>query len=126
MAGFAMMGLDYEAGTGPLNLSLLTEYRGNSYAIGGDTNAVTIANFMKRYNPNVKGASVLSHLASFCHGTNCNFPLSACKSFSIFLSLLKFNSRNLVRPLKDNLNAGQSGAIAMNLDYELNYLIPRK
>ena len=32
----------------------------------------------------------------------------------------------LDRPLRDNLNAGQSGATAMNLDYELNYLIPRK
>ncbi|KAI9259803.1 SGNH hydrolase-type esterase domain-containing protein [Helicostylum pulchrum] len=107
MAGFAMMGLDYEAGSGALNLSLISEYRGNSYAIGGDTNAVTLANFMKKYNPTVKGASVLSHLASICHGPLCGFPITA------------------YRPLKDNLNAGQSGAIAMNLNYELDYLIPR-
>lgn len=33
---------------------------------------------------------------------------------------------NADRPLRDNLNAGQSGAIAMNLNYELDYLIPRK
>lgn len=31
----------------------------------------------------------------------------------------------LDRPLRDNLNAGQSGAVAMNLDFELDYLIPR-
>ncbi|CEG64872.1 hypothetical protein RMATCC62417_01772 [Rhizopus microsporus] len=31
----------------------------------------------------------------------------------------------LDRPLRDNLNAAQSGAMAMNLDYELDYLIPR-
>lgn len=29
-------------------------------------------------------------------------------------------------PLRDSLNAAQSGAVAMNLDYELEYLIPRK
>ncbi|KAG2210295.1 hypothetical protein INT47_003280 [Mucor saturninus] len=106
MAGFAMNGLDYEGG-GILNLSLVSEYRGNSYAIGGDTGAITLANFVKKYNPNVKGASVLSHIVSYCGGNNCKAPLS------------------LYRPLKDNLNAGQSGATAMNLDYELDYLIPR-
>jgi phospholipase B1 len=78
MAGFAMMGIDYD-GSGILNLSLISEYRGNSYAIGGDTNSVTIANFMKKYNPNVKGASVLSHLVSYCSGDLCTFPLSRCK-----------------------------------------------
>lgn len=76
-----MMGLDYEAGSGALNLSLISEYRGNSYAIGGDTNAVTLANFMKKYNPNVQGASVLSHLASICHGPLCGFPVTACKFY---------------------------------------------
>lgn len=29
-------------------------------------------------------------------------------------------------PNDDQLNAAQSGAIAMNLDHELDYLIPRK
>ncbi|KAI9477877.1 MAG: hypothetical protein EXX96DRAFT_229104 [Benjaminiella poitrasii] len=106
MAGFAMMGVDYE-GSGALNLSLVSEYRGNSYAIGGDSGAVTLANFIKKYNPDVKGASVLSHVVSFCSADTCGFPTSA------------------YRPLKDNLNAGQSGALAMNLDYELDYLIPR-
>lgn len=78
MAGFAMMGVDYE-GSGILNISLLSEYRGNSYAIGGDTNAVTIANFMKKYNSKIQGASVLSHLASLCNGKTCGFPASLCK-----------------------------------------------
>lgn len=32
----------------------------------------------------------------------------------------------LDRPLRDNLNAAQSGAMAMNLQFELDYLIPRK
>lgn len=78
MAGFAMMGIDYE-GAGIFNLSLVSEYRGNSYAIGGDTGAVTLSNFMKRYQPNVKGASVLSHLVSFCNGDTCGFPATICK-----------------------------------------------
>lgn len=33
---------------------------------------------------------------------------------------------SLDRPAKDNFNAAQYGAIAMNLNYELDYLIPRK
>lgn len=73
-----MMGVDYE-GSGVVNLSLVSEYRGNSYAIGGDTDAVTLANFVKKYNPAVKGASLLRHLVSYCSGTLCTFPLSRCK-----------------------------------------------
>lgn len=86
MAGFAMNGLDYEGG-GILNLSLVSEYRGNSYAIGGDTGAITLANFVKKYNPNVKGASVLSHIVSYCGGNNCKAPLSLCKSCMTLLNL---------------------------------------
>ncbi|KAI8984114.1 hypothetical protein BDF20DRAFT_816011 [Mycotypha africana] len=77
MAGFAMMGIDYE-GSGVVNFSLVSEYRGNSYGIGGDSGAITLANFMKKYQPKVKGASVLSHLVSYCSNDLCGFPLSAC------------------------------------------------
>lgn len=88
MAGFAMMGINYEeGGTGVLNLSLISEFRGDSYAMGGDTNSITIPNFMKKYNPNVKGASVLSHIVSYCSGETCGFPASICKS--LIFSLLK-------------------------------------
>jgi hypothetical protein len=81
MAGFAMMGVDYDVGgNGLLNFSAISEYRGNSYAIGGDTGALTLANFVKRYNPNVQGASVLSHLVSYCSGNTCGFPETICKS----------------------------------------------
>lgn len=84
MAGFAMMGIDYE-GAGILNLSLVSEYRGNSYAIGGDTGAVTLSNFMKNYQPNVQGASVLSHIVSYCSGDTCGFPETLCKYIGAFL-----------------------------------------
>lgn len=80
MAGFGMMGVDY-SGTGLLNLSTIYEYRGSSYGIGGDTGAITLTNFAKRYNANIKGASVLSHLASICSGSTCSFPLSLCKFY---------------------------------------------
>lgn len=69
MAGFAMMGIDPE-GTGILNFSALTEYRGNSYGIGGDSDAVTLATFVKHYSPNVQGASRGNGLVSFCNGEN--------------------------------------------------------
>ncbi|KAI8876826.1 hypothetical protein K501DRAFT_199541 [Backusella circina FSU 941] len=106
MAGFAMMGVDYNA-TGALNLSLISEYRGNSYAMGVDTGAVTLPNFVKHYNSKVQGGSILSHIVSYCQGTTCGFP------------------ETLYRPLRDILNGAQSGGLAMNLDYELDYLIPR-
>ncbi|CAO0790873.1 unnamed protein product [Mucor circinelloides] len=105
MAGFAIMGVDDRV-FGARDISLVTEYRGDSYAIGGDPNAITIANFMKRFNPNLQGASVFSHLASVCKEGDCKFPDS------------------VYHPLLDKSNAAQSGAVAMNLDYELDYLIP--
>jgi len=51
-AGFGILGLD----------GGLDEYRGLSGPIGGDTDAVTIPNFIKYYNPTVIGASVGQHL----------------------------------------------------------------
>lgn len=83
MAGFAMNGIDYE-GSGPLNLSMVSEYRGNSYAMGTDTNAVTLANFVKKYNPGVKGGSILSHIVSYCSAKNCGLPLSLCKFYILY------------------------------------------
>ncbi|KAI8875869.1 hypothetical protein K501DRAFT_299157 [Backusella circina FSU 941] len=106
MAGFAMMGVDYNI-TGVLNTSTATEFRGNSYAVGADSGAVTLPNFVKKFNPLIRGGSVLSHEASLCYGALCGFPLTA------------------YRPLRDNLNGAQSGSLAMNLDIQLDYLINR-
>lgn len=47
----------------------------------------------------------------------------------MFLFMLNFFSlklKNLDIPNQDFLNAAQSGAIAKNLDHEVNYLIARK
>ncbi|KAI7882453.1 hypothetical protein K492DRAFT_160574 [Lichtheimia hyalospora FSU 10163] len=70
MAGFALMGID-EEGSGILNISAITEYRGHSWAIGGDNGAVTMANFVKRYSSSLQGPSVGSHLAEICNGLFC-------------------------------------------------------
>ncbi|KAI8368206.1 uncharacterized protein BYT42DRAFT_503695 [Radiomyces spectabilis] len=103
MAGFAMMGIN-EAGTGIVNFSSVTEFRGHSYAVGGDKGAVTVPNFLKHYSKSVKGASVGSHIVSYCGADTC---------LAVY------------RPLRDNLNAAQSGAVAKNLQTELDYLISR-
>ncbi|KAG1047236.1 hypothetical protein G6F43_010304 [Rhizopus delemar] len=108
MAGFVMMGIpEGKELTSILKLDFIREYRGNSYIMGGDTDAITLANFIKYYNPNVYGSSTSSHLLSLCHGPLCIPPLT------------------LYRPVRDNLNAAQSWSLAANLDYELDYLIPR-
>lgn len=78
MAGFAMNGIDYE-NSGILNLSLISEYRGDSYAVGGDKGAITFPNFIKRYNPGLHGASTHSHIISFCTNPYCGLPTSYCK-----------------------------------------------
>lgn len=70
MAGFALMGID-EDGSGILNISAITEFRGHSWAIGGDNGAVTMANFVKRYSSSLQGPSVGSHLAEICNGLLC-------------------------------------------------------
>ncbi|KAG1052736.1 hypothetical protein G6F43_005147 [Rhizopus delemar] len=110
MAGFAMMGVakrEETPGVIEFDFDFVREFRGNSYGIGGDDGAVTLANFIKYYNSNVSGASTSSHLVSLCYGPFC----------------VPYLSR--YRPVKDNFNAAQYGAIAMNLNYELDYLIPR-
>ncbi|KAI9496150.1 hypothetical protein BDB00DRAFT_738428, partial [Zychaea mexicana] len=104
MAGFALEGNDPD-GSGILNISSITEYRGQSWGIGGDPGAVTLGNFVNHYNASLEGPSVGNHIATICHGAFC-------------LDAFRFKN-------KDMLNAALSGAIAMNLEDELDYLIPR-
>ncbi|KAI7904752.1 uncharacterized protein BX663DRAFT_431471 [Cokeromyces recurvatus] len=101
MAAFAAEGIQ---GSSIINISSIYENRGISYGGGGDPGAVTLPNFIKRYNPKVKGASVGDHLAEICYGI-------ICPPFQY-------------RPSKDLLNAAQSAAMAPNIDHQLDYLIP--
>lgn len=121
MAGFAMMDVGYNVGgTGALHLSLISEYRGNSYGIGMDTSAVTLANFVKNYRPNLLGGSVLSHVVSFCSGNECGLPETLCKHSFCLQGIIFVTNLHCCfyvdRPFRDNLNGAQSGALA---SYEL-------
>ncbi|GAB5585328.1 hypothetical protein Unana1_00228 [Umbelopsis nana] len=98
-AGFAAKGIQ---GPTIVNLANLNEDRGVSFAIGGDSGALTLATLMKYYQPALKGASLGEHL--LCSGTTCP-PFQ-------------------YRPASDVLNAAQSAGVASNLQHELDYLIP--
>ncbi|KAI8971232.1 hypothetical protein BDB01DRAFT_811815 [Pilobolus umbonatus] len=106
MSGFGMMGINH-AGSGVYNLSFISDYRGESYLMGGNPMAVSVANFMQHFNPNIHGASLDQHITSLCSGLDCDLPMS------------------MYYPFKDNLNAAQTGSLAMNLQHQLDYLIPR-
>ena len=71
-----------------------TEERGKSWAMGGDTNVASLANFLGRYSPNLQGASVGSHFVEVCADY-------FCPSAHV--------------PAIDHLNAAQSGAWGQNL-----------
>jgi len=92
-AGFGIMG----------RAGLLNEYRGLSWSIGADKNATTLPNYVKRYNPNVVGGSVGSHLMTLCYDYLCP-------------------SRHY--PKTDILNGAESGAYVMNMaDSQVDYLV---
>lgn len=81
---------------------VLNEYRGISWAMGGDAGAVSIANMMKKYSPDLVGASLGEHLVNVCYGPLCpNFQYQA---------------------KKDQFNAARSGSLAMNLMDQAKYL----
>ncbi|RKP26172.1 hypothetical protein SYNPS1DRAFT_28124 [Syncephalis pseudoplumigaleata] len=86
-----------------LDLKRVFEFRGVSYAAGGDPGAVTLPNGFRRYQPNLVGASVGDHLVEVCYGP-------VCPPFQY-------------QPEKDRLNAAQSGVMAQNLKNEVYYLI---
>jgi len=43
----------------------LHEFRGKSWSMGGDANSTTLPNFIKHYNPHLKGYSEGQHEVSF-------------------------------------------------------------
>ncbi|KAI7871370.1 uncharacterized protein EV154DRAFT_431606 [Mucor mucedo] len=96
-AGFGILSIDKSDPSLVNMLDVFKEYRGLSYSIGGEEGAFTIPNYVKHYQPNVTGYSVGVHLAESCND----------------------------QPNQDMLNAAQSGAVAKNLDHEVNYLLER-
>ncbi|EPB86320.1 hypothetical protein HMPREF1544_06859 [Mucor circinelloides 1006PhL] len=90
---------------GPLGLAhpnALTEHRGLNYMMGGDPDAISIANFIKHFSSNLLGPSINTHPLVSIAGR-----VSSARHY----------------PLVDNLNAAISGAMAINLDIELDYLL---
>ncbi|KZV88552.1 hypothetical protein EXIGLDRAFT_772595 [Exidia glandulosa HHB12029] len=89
-------------------LQSFNEWRGVSYAGGGDPGATTIPNLIKYYRSSVVGASTGYHGVELCFGILC--PLGP----------FGWNA-----PV-DNFNAAQTGALASNLLHEVrDYLVPQ-
>ncbi|KZV88555.1 hypothetical protein EXIGLDRAFT_678820 [Exidia glandulosa HHB12029] len=89
-------------------LDTLDEWRGVSYAGGGDAGAVTIPNLIKHYNPALTGGAVGNHGIELCFGPLC--PIGPVGW----------------DPTVDQLNAAQSGALATNLLHMVkDYLVPQ-
>ncbi|EDQ86680.1 uncharacterized protein MONBRDRAFT_38296 [Monosiga brevicollis MX1] len=65
-AGFAMQDL-------PL------EFRGTVYSAGGDPDALTIGNFLKHYNPNLKGQATGTTIPLTKEGKGLNFAVSEAR-----------------------------------------------
>ncbi|GBB99324.1 hypothetical protein RclHR1_03490006 [Rhizophagus clarus] len=101
MAGFGIRvdKLDqiFKNGTDPLD-----EYRGANFALGGDPDVISIPNILRKFSPNLVGDSKGTHIIEVCYGILC--------------------PSNYI-PKSDQLNAAQSGAQALNIDKQVNYLI---
>ena len=124
--------------------------QGQSWCIGGDSNASTIASFLRFYTPDIQGASLGTHLASVL--THCftfyitafflTIPSSPCSSpdkplhiyicttfflppppHCVQLCYGLFCPPFQYEPSKDVFDAAQSGAMMPNLvDHEFDYL----
>ncbi len=71
------------------------EYRGANFALGGDSDVVTIPNMFRKFSPELVGDSKGNHSIEVCYGILC--PSDYIPEF-------------------DQLNAAQSGAQALNID----------
>ncbi|CAO3671917.1 unnamed protein product [Rhizopus stolonifer] len=102
-AGFGILGLNLSQPPLIVAFNSFNEYRGLSYSIGGDENAFTVPNYIKHYQPELKGQSFGDHIGLYC-------SVSSCPGRYI--------------PEKDQLNAALSGSLSINLQHQLDYLIP--
>eukprot|EP00128_Syssomonas_multiformis_P010691 Colp12_sorted_trinity150504_noHs@4799 len=94
-AGFGLKGLHINP------YDEVAEVRGISWSIGGDGDYNTVPNFIKRYNPDVKGFSIGDHLVETCN--NC--------------TMFKY------RPQQDRFNGALSFAGADYLDKQVDYVV---
>ncbi|KAI8047025.1 uncharacterized protein B0P05DRAFT_567136 [Gilbertella persicaria] len=101
-AGFGIMGYNITLPSPIALLDSFTEYRGLSYSGGGQEGAFTVPNYIKHYQPSLTGYSNGNHTLHSCSANNCSVSYTA---------------------QDDQLNAALSGAIAKNLDRQLDYMI---
>ncbi|CAO3614535.1 unnamed protein product [Mucor fragilis] len=87
-----------------ISMSDFVEYRGVSWTMGGDSDAPSIAKYVKHFSPDLYGASVGQKPARLCPDTF--FCLDAEHT-----------------PEIDVLNAAQSGATSKELPEQVDYLI---
>lgn len=83
-------------------VSAWTEYRGTSFVMGNDSDVTTLANLFSNYNQRLIGPSGGNHSWQVCWGLICG---------------------GVWTPSIDNLNAAQSGAMVMNLEKQVTYII---
>eukprot|EP00026_Physarum_polycephalum_P010495 Phypoly_transcript_10659.p1 GENE.Phypoly_transcript_10659~~Phypoly_transcript_10659.p1 ORF type:complete len:385 (+),score=42.90 Phypoly_transcript_10659:53-1156(+) len=84
--------------------SMLVEYRGDVFSIGGNAGYYTLANFLKQYNPNLQGASIGNSLP---------------------LDYVKWRD-HIIQPFDEkitHLNGAQSGARVEQVPAQLAYII---
>eukprot|EP01135_Chromosphaera_perkinsii_P012123 Nk52_evm2s2587 gene=Nk52_evmTU2s2587 len=104
-AGFGTMGKYKPTRRNPTGKNM-NEYRGQSWCIGGDKGEMTFPNFLKHYSPNLVGYSTGHHTAE--------------------VDYLIFKSNQHKYPIRDSLNAAQSGAMSYALPTdEVPYLKKR-
>ncbi|KAI9268039.1 hypothetical protein BDA99DRAFT_535558 [Phascolomyces articulosus] len=120
MAGFGMMG-----SSSIIDTSSFREYRGQSYGIGGDSDAQTMATFTRHFSPDLVGPSLGERSVSLC-------LTIMFKKVGIFQFGTNTNICFLYTPAKLDgalqhlhLNGAVSGATASSLSNQLDYLIPK-
>ena len=87
MAGLALEGINTDVRSFGVNLRSITEYRGQSWGIGGDDGAITVANMVSHYNPSLEGRSHGSHFP-FCRGKYIRSMITTFHFYILVLVLL--------------------------------------
>jgi len=80
----------------------LDEFRGANFALGGDSDIISVPNILRKFSPNLVGDSKGTHLIEVCYGVLCPSDYV---------------------PKSDQLNAAQSGAQALNVDKQGRFIL---
>lgn len=67
-SGFSLKGYKNSTSVASDLMAAILEYRGLSYGIGGDENALTVANYIRNYQPGLQGSSIGQRITGVCNG----------------------------------------------------------